>query len=73
MLGKRSNDIDSYSTSTEKDATTSENMFVFDPEFWRYIDSGLLEKVSYDIIQNSETVSGKTPQKIFLKILFYLF
>ena len=52
MLGKRSNDIDSDSTSTEKDATTSENMFVFDPEFWRYIDSGLLEKVSYDIIQN---------------------
>ena len=65
MLGKRGNDIESDSTSTEKDATTSENMFVFDPEFWRYIDSGLLEKVSYDINQNSRTVSGKTQRNSF--------
>jgi len=56
MLGKRSNDIDSDSTSTEKDATTSENMFVFDPEFWRYIDSGLLEKGHASLATNDDRV-----------------
>jgi len=54
MLGKRSNDVESDSSSEEKDATTSENMFIFDPEFWRYIDSGMLEKGHASVATNDD-------------------
>ena len=47
MLGKRNaltvEDLDN--SGSIEDDTTSENIFVFDPEFWKYIDSGLLERV----------------------------
>ena len=51
MLGKRNaltvENLDNGSTNNNDDDTTSDNIFVFDPDFWKYIDSGLFERVTF--------------------------
>jgi hypothetical protein len=55
MLGKRSGDSDDIDAD-QNDQTTSDNLFVFDQDFWKYLDSSLLEKGQSSVATNDDRV-----------------